>query len=199
MKRTAIVAILALFGGAAGFAATQLAPVQTTGSELNPVSGSNGSNTKPTDYTARRKTATKSGDFEALHEGLQISDYLRSKILSQGGSSIAVLVPFEMTRDEATAQAHRFRLKVTEEGYSAVMRDHSRDIVVGGTAGDSAGSDYIGRFESFDPGRGGSVPFGFRGADYLVDMYCLPQKENCVDAVQLEAFVMSLTSGLLVR
>lgn len=200
MNRTAIVAILALFGGAAGFAATQLAPVQTTGPSLSPVAG----DTAPGD-TAMQKAADPTENFEALHDGLQVSDYLRDEVMAQGGTSIAVLVPFEMTRDEATAQAHKFKLKITENGYSAVMGDAALDTVINGAAGnaspDATQGDYMQPYEDFDDGRGGSLAFGFRGADYQVEMYCLAEapdpEANCLEGAHFEAFVATLTAGLM--
>lgn len=200
MKRTAIVAILALFGGAAGFAATQLAPVQTTSPSLGPIPGNTGA-----DGAVTQTSSAPTENFEALHEGLQISNYLRDEIMAQGGTSIAVLVPFEITRDEAAARAHRFRLKLTEDGYSAVMGDAALDTVINGTAGDTTpdglGGDYMQPYEDFDDGRGGSLAFGFRGADYQVEMYCLAEapdpEANCLEAARLEAFVRTITSGLM--
>lgn len=186
MKRTAAVIILALFGGVAGFTASRLAPVQASGPSFSAAPGG----------AVVQKSGGPSEDFEVLHDGLQISDYLRGEIRAQGGTSIAVLVPFEVTRDAATALANRFRLKITESGYSAVMGDAALDTVINGTAGGASQGDYTQPYEDFDDGRGGSLAFGFRGADYQVEIYCLAEapdpEANCLRAAQVEAFVRSL-------
>lgn len=172
--------------------------------------------TDPAAALAQRPT-TEKADFDTLHEGLQVSGYVRDEVLAQGGSAIPVLVPREMTRDAATARTHRFRLKVTPDGYTALLGDEALDYVINGTArgysrGDSEanektredprtnqsheGGDYMMPYEDFDDGRGGSLAFGFHGADYQVEIYCLAEapdpEANCLEAAMVERFARSL-------
>ncbi len=139
---------------------------------------------------------TAAADFDALHEGLQISDYLRGEIEARGGTRIPVLVPFDMTSDAATAEAHGFRLKINRAGYTAILGDEALDYVINGTGGDGEDGDYMMPYEDFDDGRGGSLSFGFRGADYQVELYCLAEnpdpEANCLEAGEVEGFVRSL-------
>ena len=155
-----------------------------------------------------QRAATEKMDFDTLHEGLQVSGYVRDEVLAQGGSSIPVLVPWEMTRDAATARTHRFRLKIAPDGYTALLGDGDLDYVINGTAhrysrSDSdpsdpghEGGEYMMPYEDFDDGRGGSLAFGFRGADYQVELYCLAEapdpEANCLEAAMVEGFARSL-------
>lgn len=187
VTRTIAIVLVAAAAGLAGFGLTRLSAV--TASASGPAA-------------AMAKPAQDPGaDFDALHQGLLVSDYLRGEVLAQGGSSIAVLVPYAMTRDAATAQASGFSLKIKGDGYTAVMGDDALDTVINGTKGaQSEGfegeDDYMRPYEDFDDGRGGSLAFGFRGADYQVEMYCLAQapdpEANCLKSQDLEAFVYGL-------
>lgn len=185
----------------------------------------------PAAALAQRQVSEKS-DFDTLHEGLQISGYVRDEVMAQGGSAIPVLIPWEMTRDAATARAHRFALKIAPDGYTALLGDDTLDYVINGTdhgysrsdsdAKSSADSnlvsrpglrpglrpdpghenpdredgDYMMPYEDFDDGRGGSLAFGFRGADYQVELYCLAEapdpEANCLEAAMVERFVRGL-------
>lgn len=62
-----------------------------------------------------------------------ISDFMLETIAAQGGASLPILVPDWMTEDARSAEAHGFRLKVTPGGYTAVMSEEGRDIVITGT------------------------------------------------------------------
>lgn len=171
---------------------------------------------EPAAALAQRPTPEKT-DFDTLHEGLQVSGYVRDEVTAQGGSAIPVLVPWEMTRDAATAHAHRFRLKVAPDGYTALLGDAVLDYVINGTSrgysrSDSEadeepgedprtnqgheGGDYMMPYEDFDDGRGGSLSFGFHGGDYQVELYCLAEapdpEANCLVAEDVEAFVLGL-------
>lgn len=136
-------------------------------------------------------------DFETLHRGLQISDYLRNAIEKAGGTPVAVLVPYDMTPDEATAGHYQFRLKINSTGYTALMKDGDLDYVITGAVSKTGGEgDYRQPYEDFDDGRGGSLAFGFRGADYQVELYCLAPdpdpRANCLVASDVEALVSGL-------
>lgn len=141
---------------------------------------------------------TAAPDFDTLHEGLEISDWLRGEIEARGGTGIPVLVPWDMTSDEATAEVHGFRLKISLAGYTAVMGDGTLDYVINGTThgGGPGEDDYMMPYEDFDDGRGGSLSFGFRGADYQVELYCLAEdpdpEANCLDPAAVEGFVYGL-------
>lgn len=164
-----------------------------------------------------RKPNTVAEDFETLHRGLRISGYLRDEVIARGGSSIPVLVPWEMTRDEEAARTFRFELKISHGGYTALFGDETLDYVINGTShgyrrsdadGDEdpeqddpghEGGEYMMPYEDFDDGRGGSLSFGFRGADYQVELYCLAEapdpRANCLVAGDVEAFVQGLKGG----
>jgi hypothetical protein len=140
-------------------------------------------------------------DFEDLHRGLQISQYLRGAIESAGGTPIAVLAPYEMTRDASTAEHHRFKLKINRKGYTALMGNADLDYVITGAVSKTREqSDYRQPYEDFDDGRGGSLAFGFRGADYQVELYCLAPdpdpRANCLVADDVEALVATLVPSL---
>lgn len=137
-------------------------------------------------------------DFDTLHQGLEISDFLRAEIEAQGGTRIAILVPYEMTSDAETAAEYGLQLKIALSGYTAVLGDGALDYVINGAShhGDEPEDDYMMPYEDFDDGRGGSLSFGFRGADYQVELYCLAEnpdpETNCLDHEQVEGFVNSL-------
>ena len=165
-----------------------------------------------------QRPAPEKSDFDTLHEGLQISGYVRDEVMAQGGAVIPVLIPWEMTRDAATARAHRFKLKIAPDGYTALLGDEALDYVINGTAHgyrrsdsdtpdpghenpdredpDREDGDYMMPYEDFDDGRGGSLAFGFRGADYQVELYCLAEapdpEANCLEAAMVESFVRGL-------
>lgn len=198
MRKTVIVISLAVLGGGVGYGATRL-PLK--GPEISPEA--------TPEITLARETGPSS-EFDALHEGLQVSDFVRSEVLAQGGAPIPVLVPFEMTRDRATARRFGFELRITQDGYSALLGDGVLDYVINGTGTSYSRSDdpeddqaqdddYMMAYEDFDDGRGGSLSFGFRGADYQVELYCLAEspdpRTNCLDAATLEDFARNLMGG----
>lgn len=187
---TRVVIVLAGLAGATGWATAHKVSLQ------------------PARALAQRSSAV-AADFDRLHEGLPVSGYLRDEVIARGGSPIPVLVPWEMARDEATARAHRFQLKIAEDGYTALLGDDALDYVINGTSHgysrSDAGTDidpghedgeYMMPYEDFDDGRGGSLAFGFRGADYQVEIYCLAEapdpEANCLDAEMVEGFVFGL-------
>lgn len=194
MSRTFNVIIVAGLAGAVGWGATQRV------------------STDPA-IALTRGPNTEKADFEILHDGLQISGYVRDEVMAQGGSAIPVLVPWEMTRDAATARKHRFKLKIAPDGYTAILGDAILDYVINGTSQGFSRSDaddeedaspdpgdgdddYMMPYEDFDDGRGGSLSFGFRGGDYQVELYCLAEapdpEANCLVAEEVKAFVYSL-------
>jgi hypothetical protein len=165
------------------------------------------------------------GDGELIEEApdLQISDYLAGEIKRQGGAALPILVPYDMSADEETAKAHGFKIKLTKNGYTAVMRDGDRDIVINGVSKTPApwisrfggGSnrkntlflsemnllnlDYMRDYEDFDDGRGGSISFGYGSCDYQVEFYCksfsASAEVNCIEAIEASEFVVDLVSG----
>lgn len=188
MSRTFNVIIVAGLAGAVGWGATQRVSTDPAAA-------------------LERGPGDEKADFEILHDGLQISGYVRDEVMAQGGSAIPVLIPFEMTRNATTARKHRFQLKITLDGYTAILGDAVLDYVINGTTRGYSRSDadadpgheddeYMMPYEDFDDGRGGSLSFGFRGGDYQVELYCLAEapdpEANCLVAEEVEAFVYSL-------
>jgi len=132
--------------------------------------------------------------------------YLASMVERRGGSRVPVIAPYAMTMDEAAADYHQLRMRITRNGYTLLVHEPGLDIVITGSRTyfrrDQGGSadlpheDYRHDFEAFDDGGGGSISFGRNEADYHVEFYCLglrePEQENCIDKLRAEDFVTSM-------
>ncbi len=136
------------------------------------------------------------------------SDYVREMIRKEGGSDVPVLLPYSMSKDEATAQSYQMRLKLRRDDYTIVLHQPQMDIVIIGTSNYFPGQrqirtdrqeDYMMPYERFTDGEGGAFSFGKFGADYLVEFYCLPLDDKklnlCMDETGARAFVNEMVSG----
>jgi hypothetical protein len=134
----------------------------------------------------------------------RLSPHMRQMVAAQGGSEVPVLVPYEQTQDKRQAEAHQFRLKITDQGYTARLVIETLDVVIYGTRvvyaqdgrQDHTAVDYIRPYQGFSEENGGSISFGRFGADYHIEFYCLNgrglHEAGCIDGQGAREFIENL-------
>ncbi|TNE59886.1 MAG: hypothetical protein EP340_01345 [Alphaproteobacteria bacterium] len=135
--------------------------------------------------------------------GPRQSDYVYDLIMEKGGSNVPVLMPYEMTDCAESAAYHRLGLRVAPSSYTGILHQAGLEIVITGQAASQyAGAispNYYNGWHAFDDNRGGTVRFGFAGANYEIQFHCRGLKEpghgNCMTAEKAEGFVKDMLAG----
>ncbi|TNE39298.1 MAG: hypothetical protein EP347_04970 [Alphaproteobacteria bacterium] len=156
------------------------------------------------DPSAMRQTYVEAYDkIDPGAAGPRQSDYVYELIKEKGGSTVPVLMPYEMTDCAESATYHRLGLRVASSSYTSILHQAGLEIVITGEAASRyAGAispNYYNGWRAFDDNRGGVVRFGFAGANYEVQFHCRGLKEpghgNCMTAEKAEGFVKDMLAG----
>lgn len=93
------------------------------------------SRAEPRTPISRTKTPRIRSDRTVnLDEGLPARPAQLERMVSEaGGSDFPILMPLSAVRDKAAADQHKVRMKLTDNGYSAVVVMEDMDVVIYGT------------------------------------------------------------------